>query len=205
MRGVRSFAWAALACLPSLAAPAARAEELAVSQPAPRWVLEPRAFAGGAVVLGDARELYGAAPDIGVGIAVGRPGARLRWRASLDVQPAPDAGPGVAITLLRANLGAAFTWGKHLVTALEAGPILRRIAIENEISRTALGASVVGELGWRFRPWTRWSLMPSVRYSTAWFDGDLLFLWRDVSAFVTIERVISACPSRAGTDSECPR
>jgi hypothetical protein len=190
MRGGCSLALAALACLASLVAPRARAEELVVSEPAPqpRWVLEPRAFVGGAFVLGDARELYGAAPDVGVGVAVGRPGARLRWRASLDVQPAPDVGPGVSITLLRANLGAAFTWRRHLVTALEAGPILRRIAIEDEISRTALGASVVGELGWRFRPWARWSLTPSVRYSTAWFYGDLLFFWRDVSAFVTIER-----------------
>jgi hypothetical protein len=74
------------------------------------------------------------------------------------------------------------------VTALEAGPILRRIAIEDEISRTAFGPSVVAELGWRFHPWARWSLTPSVRYSTAWFNGDLLFLWRDVSAFVTVER-----------------
>jgi hypothetical protein len=112
----------------------------------------------------------------------------LRWRASLDVQPAPDAGPGVSITLLRTNLGAAFTWRRHLVTALEAGPILRRIAIEDEISRTTLGASVVGEIGWRFRPWARWSLTPSVRYSRAWFYGDLLFIWTDVSAFITIER-----------------
>jgi hypothetical protein len=190
MRRGRSFALAALACVPSLVAPRARADELAVSQPAPppRWVLEPRAFVGAALVLGDARELYGAAPDIGVGVAVGRQGTRLRWRASLDVQPAPDAGPGVSITLLRANLGAAFTWRRRLVTALEAGPILRRIAIDDEISRTALGGSVVGELGWRFRPWARWSLTPSVRYSTAWFYGDLLFFWRDVSAFVTIER-----------------
>jgi hypothetical protein len=177
-----------LACSSSLVALVARADELALSQPAPRWVLEPRGFAGAAVVLGEARQLYGAAPDVGVGIAVGRPGGRLRWRASLDLQPAPDAGPGVSIALLRANLGAAFTWRTHLVTALEAGPVLRRIAIENEISRTALGASVVGELGWRFRPWARWSLTPSARYSMAWFDGDLLFLWRDVSIFVTIER-----------------
>jgi hypothetical protein len=190
MRGGRSFALAALACFSSLLATRARAEELAVSQAAParRWVLEPRAFVGGALVLGDARELYGAAPDLGLGIAVGRPGARLRWRASLDLQPAPSIGPGISITLLRANLGVAFTWRRHLVTALEAGPILRRIAIEDEISRTALGASVVGELGWRFRPWARWSLTPSVRYSTAWFYGDLWFFWRDVSAFVTIER-----------------
>jgi len=189
MRGNRSFGMAALVCAASLAAPKARTEELAVSQPAlqPRWVLEPRAFVGGAIVLGDARELYDAAPDVGVGIALGRPGARLRWRASLDAQPSLDVGPGISITLLRTNLGAAFTWRRHLVTALEAGPILRRIAIEDEISRTVLGASVVGELGWRLRVWARWSLMPSVRYSTAWFSGDSFF-WRDISAFVTIER-----------------
>jgi hypothetical protein len=190
MRGNRSFAVAALVCAASLAAPKARTEELGVSQPAPqpRWVLEPRAFVGGALVLGDVRELYGAAPDVGVGIALGRPGARLRWRASLDVQPALEVGPGISITLFRTNLGAAFTWRRHLVTALEAGPILRRIAIEDEISRTVLGASVVGELGWRLRPWARWSLTPSVRYSTASFYGDLSFFWRDVSAFVTLER-----------------
>jgi hypothetical protein len=189
MRSGRSFAAAALACFAALAAPRARAEELVVSQPAPqpRWVLEPRAFVGAAFVLGDARQLYGTAPDVGAGVAVGRPGARLRWRASFDLQVAPDAGPGVSIALLRTNLGAAFTWRRHLVTALEAGPILRRIAIEDEISHTALGASVVGELGWRFRPWSRWALTPSVRYSTAWLYGDFLF-WRDVSAFVTIER-----------------
>ncbi len=188
MRGSTSLAVAALACLSSLGASMVNADEPTPSQPAPRWVLEPRAFAGGAVVLGDARQLYKAAPDLGAGIAVGRPGARLRWRASLDVQPAVDAGPGVSITLLRANLGAAFTWRRRLVTALEAGPILRRIAIEDEISRTAAGVSLVGELGWRFRPWARWSLTPSVRYSAAWFYGDLLFIWRDVSAFITIER-----------------
>jgi hypothetical protein len=190
MRDVRAIAFAAIACLLSVVVRQARAEELAVSQPAPppRWVLEPRAFVGGALVLGDARQLYGAAPDVGVGLAVGRPGARLRWRASFDVQPAPDAGPGISITLLRANLGAAFTWRRHLVTALEAGPIVRRIAIDDEIARTALGASVVGEVGWRFRTWARWSLAPSVRYSIAWFYGDLLFLWSDVSAFVTIQR-----------------
>ncbi len=189
MRGA-SFAFAALACFPSLGAARARADELAVSQPAPppRWVLEPRAFVGGALLLGDARELYTAAPDVGVGVAVGRPGARLRWRASLDVQPALDVAPGASVTLLRTNLGAAFTWRQHLVTALEAGPIVRRIAIEDEISRTTFGASIAGEVGWRFRPWARWSLTPSVRASTAWFYGDLLFLWKDVAGFVTIER-----------------
>lgn len=190
MKGVRAIAFAAIACLLSVVVRQARAEELAVSQPAPppRWVLAPRAFVGGALVLGDARQLYGAAPDVGVGLALGRPGAKLRWRASFDVQPAPNAGPGISITLLRANLGAALTWRGRLLTALEAGPIVRRIAIDDEIARTALGASVVGEVGWRFRPWTRWSLAPSVRYSTAWFYGDLLFLWSDVSAFVTVQR-----------------
>ncbi|HEX4405068.1 MAG TPA: hypothetical protein VH560_09590 [Polyangia bacterium] len=186
MKGGRSFVSLTLACLLSFVARRARAEVLVAPQP--RWVLEPRAFAGGALLLGKARELYTGAPDVGLGVAVGRPGATLRWRASLDIQPAPDVGPGVSITLLRANLGAAVTWRRRLVTALEAGPILRRIAIEDEISRTALGASVVAELGWRFRPWARWSLTPSVRASTAWFYGDLLFLWRDVAAFITIQR-----------------
>ncbi|MDB4979607.1 MAG: hypothetical protein JWM82_359 [Myxococcales bacterium] len=187
MRGA-SFALATVACFSPLMATSARAEEPAPSLPASRWVLEPRAFLGGALVLGDARELYGAAPDVGVGIAVGRPGARLRWRASLDLQPALDVGPGASITLLRTNLGAAFTWRQHLVTALEAGPIFRRIAIDDEISRTTVGASLVGEVGWRIRPWARWSLTASGRASTAWFYGDLLFLWKDVAAFVTLER-----------------
>jgi hypothetical protein len=99
-----------------------------------------------------------------------------------------DVGPGISITLLRANFGGCVHVAEASRDGARGRPHPSPIAIEDELSRTALGASVVCELGWRLRPWSGWSLTPGVRYSTAWFDRDLLFLWRDVAAFVTIER-----------------
>src|SRR4051812_33089820 len=100
----------------------------AIATPAPdRWVVEPRAFLAGAVPVTNAARVYDAAPDLGVGIAVGHPWQPFRWRASLDAQLATGVGAGADLSFYRFGVGADFVWREHVVTALDIGPILRRI------------------------------------------------------------------------------
>jgi hypothetical protein len=186
----RCLALATLACALIASQPAWTAEGTAVSTAAPdrSWVAEPRAFLGGAVPVTNAARVYGGAPDLGVGVAVGHPGARLRWRASFDAQLAMEVGAGASLSFYRVGLGAAFTWRDHLLTALDLGPILRRLSLGDEISNTVLGGSLVAELGWRFRPAARWAVTVGARGSIALYPVDA-FYWGDVGACLTLERL----------------
>jgi hypothetical protein len=85
-------------------------------------------------------------------------------------------------------LGAAFTWRGHLLTALDAGPSLRRLALGSEISRSVLGGALVAELGWRFRPDARWAVTVGARASVAVYPNDA-FRWSDAGACLTLERL----------------
>ena len=152
------------------------------------WVAEPRAFVGGVVPVGDAARIYGGALGLGIGAAFGRPESRLRWRTSLEAQLATDVGAGASLSVYRAALGAAFAWRGHLLTALDLGPSLRRLALGGEISRSQLGGALVAELGWRFRPEARWSVTLGVRGSVALYPGDA-FQWSDLGACLTLERL----------------
>jgi hypothetical protein len=156
--------------------------------PTPTWDIEPRAFVGGAAPTGDAARIYGAAPDLGVGVALGRRGARLRWRASFDAQVAAGVAAGASLSFYRVDLGAAFTWRDHLVTAVDLGPILRRLSLGDEISNTVFGGSVATEVGWRFRPEARWALTIGARASISHYAYEA-FNWTDVGARLTIERL----------------
>jgi hypothetical protein len=93
-------------------------------------------------------------PSPGVRVAVGHPGSRLRWRASFDAQLAANVGAGASLSFYRFGLGPAFTWREHLLTALDLGPLLRRISLGDEITRFALGARWAPSLG-GVSTWTR--------------------------------------------------
>jgi len=190
MTASRCLALAALTCGLTASQPAWTAEGAVVSTAAPErtWVAEPRAFLGGAVPGTNAARVYGGAPDLGVGVAVGHPGARLRWRASFDAQLALEVPAGASLSFYRVGLGAAFTWRDHLLTALDLGPIWRRLSLGDEISNTVLGGSLVAELGWRFRPDARWAVTLGARGSIALYPGDY-FYWSDVGACLTVERL----------------
>jgi hypothetical protein len=190
MTASRCLALATLAGALTASRPAWTAEGEAVSTAAPErsWVLEPRAFLGVAVPVNYAARLYGGASDLGVGVAVGHPGARLRWRASFDAQLAADVGAGASLSFYRVGLGAAFTWRDHLLTALDVGPSLRHISLGDEISNSVLGGALVAELGWRFRPDARWALTLGARGSIAYYPGDY-FYWGDVGACLSLERL----------------
>jgi hypothetical protein len=71
----------------------------------------------------------------------------------------------------RLGLGPAFTWRDHVLTALDLGPILRRLSLGDEISNTMLGGALVAELGWRFRPDARRAVTLGARGSIAFTRG----------------------------------
>lgn len=187
---VRSFAPLSLACALVVGQPAWAAAGTAVSTELPTspWVVEPRAFAGGDAPTGDAARLYGAAPDLGVGVAVGRLGARLRWRASLEAQLATGVGAGAALSFYRLDLGAALTWRDHILTALDLGPTLRHLALGDEVSDTVVGGSLAAELGWQFHLRQRWALTIAARSSISLYQHEAFF-WTDVGARLTLARL----------------
>jgi hypothetical protein len=190
MTASRCLALAVLTCGLTASWPAWTAEAAVDSTATPErsWVAEPRAFVGGAVPMTNAARVYGGAPDLGVGIAVGHRGARFRWRGSVDAQLALEVPARASLSFYRVGLGAAFTWRDHLLTALDLGPILRRLSLGDEITNTAFGGSLVAELGWRFRPDARWALTVGARGSIALYPGDY-FYWSDVGACLTLERI----------------
>jgi hypothetical protein len=167
------------------AASASAAE--APDQPRPRWLVEAEARVGGNATVGPAREIIREALDLGVGAAARREGSPWRWRAGLTVEPLTDVGPGASLQIFRARAGVERDWRRHVVTAVELGGALRRISIDDEITRSTLGIDAGAELGWRSFLGARWSLTASVRSSTTWFVSDLV-IWQELGVSLTLGR-----------------
>jgi hypothetical protein len=187
---VHRFAPLSLACTLMVGHAAWAAADAAVSTEGSKspWVLEPRAFVGAAAPTGDAARLYSGAPNLGVGVALGRLGARMRCRASFDAELATGVGAGASLSFYRLDLGAAFTWRDHVETAVDVGPSWRHLSLSNEISNTVVGGSAAAEFGWRFRPDARWALTIGARASISRYVHED-FYWSEVGARLTLERL----------------
>jgi hypothetical protein len=159
----------------TLAAPAARAEV----------VVQPRAVVGASTPVGDASRVSDAAIDLGLGATLGR----VRGRVTLTGRRALGVGDDASLTFFRGGLGIDARVWRNLIAALEIGPAFRRVAVGDEITRTTIGPAAALELGWRFRPSARWSVTPSVQWTSAWYSSDLLLFWHDVGLVVAIERL----------------
>jgi hypothetical protein len=138
--------------------------------------------------IGDARSLIHWALGGGLSLSARREGDAHRWRASLEVEPVTDVGPGASLQLARAQLGAERLWRGHLLTAFDLGGVFRRLSIADELTHTASGVGASAEVGWRFSPAARWSMTGGVRYSISWFTTDG-FTWQQLGLFLGLERI----------------
>jgi hypothetical protein len=157
------------------------------AEAAPRWRLEPRGGLEANVTLGDARRVIHQTLGLTAGVAVGRDGSPLRWRAGVGLAPFTDVGPGASLALVRAEVGVERAWRPHVLTAFELGGVVRRLSIADELTRSVPGVEGAVELGWCFFPGARWSATASLRYSGAWFVRDL-FYWQELGVSITVAR-----------------
>jgi hypothetical protein len=154
----------------------------------PRWLFEPGARLNVDFPIGDARSLIHWALGAGLSLSAGREGSAHRWRASFELEPVTDIGPGASLELLRAQLGFERLWRRHLVTALDLGGVFRRLSIWDQLTRTTPGVGASAEVGWRFLAAARWSMTGGFRYSASWFTTDG-FVWQQLGVFFGLERI----------------
>jgi hypothetical protein len=170
---VKTASKALLAAL-LLASPAARAE----------MSLQPRAFVGASTPVGDASRISDAALDLGLGGTLGQ--GRFRGRATLAGRRGLGVGDGASLTFFRFGLGVDARVWRSLELALEAGPSIRRISVGDELTYSTIGVAGALEVGWRFRPSSRWSFTPTVQWTTAWYEEDYV-VWNDIALLLSVQ------------------
>lgn len=157
-----------------LDAPAARGETS----------LQPRAFVGASTPVGDAGRISDAALDLGLGATLGQ--GRFHGRGTLAGRRGLGVDDGASLTFLRFGLGVDARVWRSLELAFEAGPSIRRISVGDELTYSTIGVAGALEVGWRFRPSSRWSFTPTVQWTTAWYEEDYV-VWNDVALLLSIQ------------------